>query len=315
MHLILAPLHGFTDSTFRNVYFKHFHALDEAMAPFISLTHADKITPLKVRELLPLNNHFKALIPQILGNETSEFILLCNYLSDELGYTEVNWNLGCPIRGIVNKKRGSGILPYPELIDSLLSEIIPSIRLKLSVKLRLGLNSAEEFPAVIDVLNKYPLSNITLHPRIGIQQYEGTVMLDEFEGMLPLIHHSLIYNGDIHRYDQFVAISNRFPAISSFMLGRGIFHNPFLPEMIREGKSVLPAGAEERYSRYYRELEDTIKTEKHFWMSKMKEYWKYFGAFMHVDEKSLLELLRCKDEMEWNRLTSLHLNRFMEGAL
>jgi tRNA-dihydrouridine synthase B len=313
MQLILAPLHGFTDSSFRNVYFNHFHAFDEAMAPFISLTHGDKITPLKVRELLPEKNRFKSVIPQILGNEAGEFVLLCNYLSDVLGYTEVNWNLGCPIRGIVNKKRGCGILPYPELIHRLLEEIIPSISLKISVKLRLGLNSPDEFPAVMEVLNQFPLSNITLHPRIGVQQYEGSVLLDDFERMLPLIQHQLIYNGDIHTYDNFLSISNRFPAISSFMLGRGVFHNPFLPEMIRDRKSSLPSGTEQRFYNYYMELEDATKAEKQYWISKMKEYWKYFGAFVQVQENDLMILLRCKDEIEWNRLTSVYLDRFREG--
>jgi len=302
MHLTLAPLHGFTGSTFRNVWFRHFTGLDDAMAPFISLTHGNRITPLKVRELLPSLNKGIRLIPQILGNEADDFILLCRYLYDELGYEEVNWNLGCPIRDIVSKKRGSGLLPYPELIDQVLEKVIPSISARLSVKLRLGYRSCAEFPAVIEVLNKYPLSGITVHPRIGTQLYAGEVLLDEFEGFLPLIHHPVVYNGDIHSYEGFLRIRDRFPSINSYMLGRGVFFNPFLPEMIRNGIAELPAGAYDRFKAFYFDLEEAEKQRRRYWISKMKEYWKYFAVYLNTDEKSLNQLLRCTSETEWNKI-------------
>jgi len=304
MHLTLAPLHGFTDSTFRNVWFRHFTGLDDAMAPFISLTHGNKITPLKVRELLPSVNKGIHLIPQILGNDADDFILLCRYLYDELGYEEVNWNLGCPIRDIVSKKRGSGLLPNPELIDHVLEKVIPSTSARLSVKLRLGYRSSDEFPAVIEVLNKYPLSGITVHPRIGIQLYSGEVLLDEFERFLPLSHHPVTYNGDIHSYTGFIRIRDRFQSIDRYMLGRGVFFNPFLPEMIRNGTAELPAGAYDRFKEFYIDLEEAEKQYRHYWISKMKEYWKYFAVYLNVDEKSLKQLLRCTSETEWNKLVA-----------
>ncbi|MBK7212318.1 MAG: tRNA-dihydrouridine synthase family protein [Bacteroidales bacterium] len=303
----MAPLHGFTDATFRNVYFRHFGGFDEAMAPFISLTHGDKITPIKVRDVLPSINTAVPIIPQILGNEPADFILLCNYLSNELGYKEVNWNLGCPIRGIVHKKRGSGLLPYPQLLKSLLDEIIPNISLDLSIKLRLGSSSADEFPAVIEVLNQFPLKNICIHARIGIQQYDGNVMLDELSEFLPLIKHKVIYNGDIHTLNDYESICYRFPEFDSFMLGRGIFYNPFLAELIKSGSSVLPSNANARFGEFYHELESAEQNNRKFWISKMKEYWKYFASFLNVPEEQMIRLLRCSDSVEWQKLSSAFL--------
>jgi tRNA-dihydrouridine synthase B len=304
MNLILAPLHGFTDATFRNVYFRHFEGIDEAIAPFISLTHGDKITALKVKDVLPLVNTHKPLIPQILGNNARDFILLCHFLSGELGYKEVNWNLGCPINGIVRKKRGSGLLPHPGLIDRLLSEIIPQLSIELSIKLRLGLNSVDEFQPVVEVLNKYPLKNITIHPRLGTQQYEGEVMLDEFERLLPLVRHKVIYNGDIHQYRNYMSIRQRFPAIEDFMLGRGVFYNPFLPEMIKAGSPGLPDDSMQRFVRFYGDLETSVRNTRKSWVSKMKEYWKYFSYYLQLDEEVTSRILRCKSEMEWENLIS-----------
>ncbi|NVO21584.1 MAG: tRNA-dihydrouridine synthase family protein [Bacteroidetes bacterium] len=303
MHLILAPLHGFTEVTFREVYFRHFGGIDKVMAPFISLTHGDKITALKVKDVLPERNAQVPVIPQVLGNDSDDFILLCRFLSDELGYKEVNWNLGCPINGIVRKKRGSGILPFPEMIDQLLEKIIPGISMDLSIKLRLGLKTTEEFTAVAEVLNNYPLKNITIHPRIGIQQYEGNVLLDDLERMIPYVKHPIIYNGDIHSFDDYVSIRNRF-SFGDFMLGRGVFYNPFLPEMIKAETQVLPADAKARFINFYTELETATRHSRKFWMSKMKEYWKYYGTFMKLGDERQLQLFRVKSEDEWNSLVS-----------
>ena len=312
MQLILAPLHGFTELGFRNVYAKHFHALDYAVAPFISLTHGDKITPQKVRDVLPRANFNLKLIPQVLGNESREFILLCKYLSEELGYKEVNWNLGCPIKGIVNKKRGSGMLPYPELIHQLLSEIIPNINLNLSVKLRLGWYSPDEFPPVAKVLNQFPLSSVTIHPRIGIQQYTGDVLLDDLDNCLPLLKHPVIYNGDVHSFADFTKIHERYPDIKSVMLGRGIFYNPFLPEMIRNNEAFLPMHSGERFKEYYSHLEAEMISHKHFWMSKMKEYWKYFSRLLCLSDAEFLALMQCRDENLWSRMVSMYFHTFVE---
>jgi tRNA-dihydrouridine synthase B len=308
MQLILAPLHGFTDALFRNTYFRHFGGVDVAIAPFISLTHGDKITTAKVRDVLPASNQFKQVIPQILGNNARDFVMLCHFLANELGYTEVNWNLGCPIQSIVRKKRGSGMLPYPEIIDRLLGEIIPSISMEISIKLRLGLKSADEFPLVAEVLNRYPLKNVTIHPRLGIQQYEGDVLLDKFAGILPLIRHKVIYNGDIHRFDDYLAIRKRFPMIDDFMLGRGVLYNPFLPEIIKAGITELPSDAGKRFIAFYLDLEESEKVYRKYWMSKMKEYWKYFSSLMGLDEEAALRVLRCTSEKEWERIISVILN-------
>jgi tRNA-dihydrouridine synthase B len=299
MSLLLAPLHGFTELAFRNIYFRHFGGIDEAVAPFISLTHGDKITPLKVRELLPEKNTLVPVIPQILGNNADDFILIVKFLSDEYGYKEINWNLGCPISSIVRKKRGSGMLPYPELIASLLDKILPAISPSLSIKMRLGYDDVNQFPLLIEMLNKYPLSRLIIHPRIGIQQYCGEVKLDIFKSFIPSIRHQLVYNGDIHSHKDYEQISSVFPSIKDYMLGRGVFYNPFLPEQINAHSGELPSDAMNRFRFFYTDLETSYKSNRHFWMSKMKEFWKYFGSFLNLDEETMKRLMQCNSEGEW----------------
>jgi len=274
--IILAPLHGYTDFIFRNVYARHFNGIDMAVSPFISLTHADKINPRRAKDVLPSNNSQIAVIPQLLGNDAALFVSMCNYLYD-WGYTEINWNLGCPVKNIANKKRGSGILPYPDLIDELLDKIIPELKQELSIKLRLGYYDDKEINAVIPVLNNYPLKNICIHPRIGIQMYEGEIHHYRLQQIIGLIKHDIIYNGDIIDLKTFSKVKADYPSISSYMIGRGIFYNPWLAEEIKTNMKIMKK--RETLIAFFMDLYDELicyKSEVQS-LNKIKDLWQLFA--------------------------------------
>ena len=120
--LILAPMQGLTELMFRKVYHRCFPgALDYAISPFLSLTHGNLTEAWeKIDDVLPEPNRDSIpVIPQILGKEPVEFIDLANRLFD-IGYTEINWNIGCPMRRVTAKHRGSGILPYHVYVDRMI---------------------------------------------------------------------------------------------------------------------------------------------------------------------------------------------------
>ena len=234
--LILAPMQGLTELLFRRVLQRSYpNAFDYAVSPFLSLTHgnlhnADK----KIEDVLPqLNVGSIPVVPQLLGHEADEFIALSNRLFD-LGYTEVNWNMGCPMRRVAGKHRGSGILPYPDEVKNLLDKIIPKLKPHLSVKVRLGYYSSDEIDDIIPVLNDFPLKDITVHPRIGKQGYLGYPDLNKFTEILSSIRHKVIYNGDICSVFDYKKIRTRFPQVKDVMIGRGALYNPLLPMQIRQ---------------------------------------------------------------------------------
>jgi len=234
--IILAPMHGATDYIYRNIYHAHFSGIDLAISPFINALPDEKLKKSQVKGILPENNHGMSVIPQILGSNADDFIFLANYLHD-LGYKDVNWNLGCPYRMIVKRKRGAGILPHPDLVAEFLDKVIPAIPLKLSVKLRLGLNDTEEIDAIVPILNQHSISEVTIHPRLGIQMYDGSVDLDAFERCMSAFTMPVVYNGDIVTVDGFMALKERFPNISRWMIGRGVIRNPWLPSLIK-GRNI-----------------------------------------------------------------------------
>ena len=307
--LILAPMQGLTELMFRKVYHRCFPgALDYAISPFLSLTHGNLTEAWeKIDDVLPEPNRDSIpVIPQILGKEPVEFIDLANRLFD-IGYTEINWNIGCPMRRVTAKHRGSGILPYPDEVDRILGQVIPHLKPRLSVKMRLGLKSPDEIFNLIPVLNNYPLLNVTIHPRTGRQQYTGQVDLDTFSRALPLLHHKVIYNGDICTPADYRRISQRFTSIQEFMIGRGILYDPLLPLKIKKGQPDNPAATLHFVQELLNAIQELpIREESR--MRKTKEYWCLIRRSLPITEQQAMTVLHAQSPQETNdRIQSLFL--------
>ena len=291
--IILAPLQGFTDVTYRNVFSDHFSGVDEAVAPFISTMGQMRLKPSRIKDVDPENNKKLFVIPQILGNIAKDFIFLADHLY-EMGHKKINWNLGCPHSKIANKQRGSGLLMYPDKIDAFLDTVLPRISNTLSVKLRLGRRSKDEIFKVLPVLDKYPLDEIILHPRTGIQMYEGTSDHGTFEKAFLCSRHALTYNGDIIDLNTFHTVQKKFPSIRRFMIGRGILSNPFLAEDI---KGILANKNQiERLKNFHDALFNSyqkIFSGPSHLTGRMKGFWTYLGPSFKESKKPLKNILKA----------------------
>jgi tRNA-dihydrouridine synthase B len=287
----LAPLRGVTDNIYRNAFERHFGRFDFLLTPFIPTLKGFSINPSHIKDINPDYNDTARVIPQIIGNVPSDIITLANHIHS-IGYKTVNLNLGCPHPQITRKKRGSGLLPYPELLFSILDETLSHIKCSLSVKLRLGLESADEFEKIIAVLNQFPLHEVIVHPRTGKQMYEGNVDLMSFEKYYAQIIPPVCYNGDIWSSDIFNQYKNRFQSIDRWMLGRGVLQNPFLLMKLKGDKSqkmdcaILKAFHDEIYSK----SAEILCGPSHL-LGKMKEFWGYI-ALCFNDSKHILKKIQ-----------------------
>src|SRR5665647_222981 len=194
--IYFAPLQESTDHIYRSAHAKFFGGVDKYFAPYIVRQNDGTVKTSHLRDIKPENNQEYPLVPQILAGNSADFIFLARLLQDN-GYDEVNWNLGCPYPMVTNKGLGSGLLPHPEIIKSILGESLPKISSQVSVKLRTGLKSHDEVFKVIEVLNEFPLSEVILHPRYAKQLYRETPDLDIFAAVQKISAHNLVYNGDI----------------------------------------------------------------------------------------------------------------------
>lgn len=293
--MILAPMQGLTEVMFRRVYEECFPgAIALAVSPFLSLTHGNLADAWdKIEDVLPENNDGSIpVIPQILGKEPDEFIALGNRLFD-LGYNELNWNMGCPMRKVAAKHRGSGILPYPDEVRTILDAVLPQLKPRLSVKVRLGLKSTDDIFHLIPVLNDYPLASVTVHPRLGRQQYNGHPDLDTFALVLPQLKAPVIYNGDIVSGADAKRIKERFPTVADLMVGRGVLYRPTLPLDIanpdRDTGNDLRLAAH-FIERLVQEILSTMPTDQAR-IRKIKEYWCLVWKSLPISEMQARQVL------------------------
>jgi tRNA-dihydrouridine synthase B len=288
----LSPLRGITDKIFRAAYERRFGRFDYTVAPFIPTILGSRVKDHHIRDLLPGNDR---LIPQIIGHDPKGFLLLSRKFAG-MGFASVNWNLGCPAPLVAKKKRGCGLLPHKEIIKQFLDEVIPKLQIPLSIKTRLGYESPNDLEALIPLFNDYPIKELMIHPRTGVQLYGGTVDPDKFETCLNLSKHTVVYNGDIVSVNTFKQLADRFPRVNKWMIGRGIVRNPFLLRELREAastessistessvltgsSSILPTKNASQIIAFLNDLLDACKDHPYQLkvLGRMKEIWRYLG--------------------------------------
>lgn len=290
--IYLAPLQGFTDYSFRQAFCTLFEAPDLAFSPFIETHKPDHRA---YRDVLPDRNKGIRLVPQVLGNNADEMKQVIVHLN-ELGYSEINWNLGCPYPMVTKKQMGAGLLPYPQQINAVLSELYKDTSLKLSVKMRLGLNNPDDWKALVPVFNRYPLTEVIIHPRTASQMYFGEVNETAFLNMISQLVHPVCYNGNLNSLDDFQSLSQRMPSVTRWMAGRGLIANPLLINEIKTNNKATQLDIKTAITRLHDQLlyQNSIRLsgESHL-MHKLKPYWEYFAKSLPYDKKGLKKIKKA----------------------
>lgn len=272
-----APLQGYTEAPYRNAHAICFGGIEAYHTPFARIEHKE-IRSKDRRDIAAANNTVPCLIPQVLGNRPEQLRPILDLFRSE-GWHEAELNLGCPFPPLTGKRLGCGILPYPDLVKDVLKVIHEYPDLNFSVKMRIGMISAEECLHLADCLNEAPLVRITLHPRLGKQQYKGEVNLEAFAAFADVCRHPLFYNGDLNTREDIHRIANLFPSISGIMLGRGLLANPALALEYQQDTDMDPAEKIRRILQMHRQIQDYYTShleggEAQF-LNKIKPYWEY----------------------------------------
>ena len=309
--LLSSPLQGFTDFRFRNAIHKYFGGIDTYYAPYIRFQGKLEIKNSYKRDLQPDHNDTLELIPQIITNDADEFLHVVKYIQ-ELGYNELNWNLGCPYPMVTKQGMGSGLICQTNKIDEILHRVYNETDVTVSMKMRMGYENATEILDAFPILDKYPLKNIAIHARIGKQLYKGAVDLDSFQRCIDHTKHTLYYNGDITSVKKFKEIQERFPTISHFLIGRGLIADPFLPSMIKKNTFEYPGNRWEIFSDFH----DTIYHQYDASLSgptpirmKMLGFWEYFSTTFSDPQKTFKKIKKAKNPGEYQQAVREILNK------
>ena len=302
MQYYLAPLEGITTYVYRNAYHKYFRKMDKYFTPFI-VPHKDKkFNTRELKELSPEHNHGLNVVPQLLTNNAEDFLKTAKDIV-QMGYKEINLNLGCPSKTVVTKKKGSGFLEYPEELDRFLDEIYGNADFKISVKTRIGKDSPDEFYQLLEIYNKYPIEELTIHPRIQTDYYQNTPNLDMFKVAYEESKNPICYNGDIRTTDNLTSLTQQFPDLKHVMIGRGIIHNPGL--LTHLDKETL-------LSFHNMILEEYIKIssgERNV-LFKMKELWFYMLSLFEDAEKVGKKIKKTERLKEYESIINMLFNAY-----
>jgi tRNA-dihydrouridine synthase len=301
----LAPLRGVTDAHFRTLFARHFGGVDLAVAPFISTVSGPRIKPSLLKDMAPERNRDLPVIPQLLSKDPDGFVNMARRLADQ-GYDTVNLNLGCPYPMVAKKGRGSGMLPFPDRVAAFLDRVVPAIPCTLSIKTRLGRHDPEEIFRLMPVFNRYPLAELIIHPRTGVQMYEGRPDLESFSACLGESVHPVVYNGDIRSPAGFTCLKARFPAVRRWMIGRGAVVNPFLVETIRAGGKIPPPDLN-RFRAFHEALfhayAEILYGPAHL-VDRMKGFWYYFSQSFPESHRLINRIRRTGSPEQYQEAVS-----------
>ncbi len=302
--IYLAPLEGITDSIYRNTYEKYYGGVEKYFTPFLSPNSTHKFTTKEFNNINPNKNDVSNTVPQLLTNNAKHFLWAAEQLVS-MGYREINFNLGCPSGTVVAKKKGSGLLYYPELLDQTLYEIYDGLenfgadKPFISIKTRLGKNDPEEFYEILEIYNKYKISELTVHPRIQTDFYRENIRREYFDYAYKHSKNSLVYNGDLNTVDDIKECENRYPDITAVMLGRGLIGNPQLAREYTVGNREVLDFDDKNFWQFHDELlaqyKELLSGETPL-LHRIKEFWG-FWQYDFVDNGKLIKKIRKANKL------------------
>ena len=297
MRYYFAPMEGITDAPYRKVHHSFFPGLDAYYMPFISPTMHRTLTNRESRDLPVADSVPFRAVPQILTKVPEDFLWAAEQCAQR-GYDEVNLNVGCPSGTVVSKGKGAGMLADPEKLDAFLDQVFESAPLPVSVKTRLGIAEAEEFPKILEVFNRYPIKELTIHPRVRKQFYKGGVDMEMFRYALDNSKNPLCYNGNLRTLSEVRAFEAKFPQVEAVMIGRGLVGNP---AMFRPG-----TGAEQIRAFHDTLLETYIETfgSARNAIFRLKENWHCMIFLFEDSEKLWKKLRKTTDIAEYRAITA-----------
>ena len=314
MKYYFAPMEGITGYPFRNTFQKYFPGADRYYSPFLVANQTFHFKKKELRDVAPENNDTLTLIPQVMTSQAEQFVWAVEVL-DELGYGEVNLNLGCPSATVVTRHKGAGLLEDAGRLDRFFEEVFEGLQKRadalhempgISLKTRIGFSDVKEAARLTEIFNRYPFYEIIIHPRLREEYYGGTVHRDIFKDMLLTLKHPVVFNGDLCTIGDVEELKEEFPDLDAVMIGRGALRNPALFRMLQElEEGVDPDSAalraeelrpflDELFEEYSREMSGDVQV-----MFKMKELWTYLKDLFPGSEKAMKKLRKAKTRADY----------------
>lgn len=297
MKKYFAPMEGLTDRIYRDIHNRFFPGLDRYYTPFFSPTMHHSLTNKETRELPLAEEAPVCTIPQILTKSAEDFLWMAKLCADR-GYKEVNLNAGCPSGTVTAKGKGAGMLANTEELDRFLEQVFSSSPLPVSVKTRIGVASAEEWPAILEIYNRYPIKELIVHSRVRKVFYAGAIEEECFRYAAQHSKNPLCYNGELNTQKDITRVQKDYPGVDAVMIGRGLIARPDMLSQKEADTQTLIAFYEELLASYLVAFGGSRNA-----MFRLKEHWHYLLPCFADSEKLGKKLRKTTDIQEYRTIS------------
>lgn len=313
--IYMAPMEGVTTYVFRNVFDKYYGGIDKYYTPFVA---SSKLKGREKSEVSRETNQCSNLIPQILANNEKTFMSIVVQLKN-MGYEEVNLNIGCPSKTVTVKGRGAGMLYDLMSFERFLDVIFDKCDLEISIKSRIGVSSLNEWEDILKVYRKFPIKELIIHTRLLDEMYTGKGHIDSFKLAQDMLTIPLCYNGEIKDEESFSNLNKECPDIESVMLGRGLVSDIMLAEKLKkvDTDSIKDSSnmilSDKRFIDFHRELlEEYIKVMPGEVpvLFKMKELWAFWKETYNLDDRDLKEIRKAKSISQYESIAGRMISNY-----
>ena len=289
-HIYFAPLQGYTDAVYRRIHHEVCGGVDEYYTPFVRW-EKEGVRKKDMRDIdLKLNDGVPT-VPQVIAKDCDEFARLCDCVQ-EAGWRRIDLNMGCPFPLQVHAGRGCGLLSHPEKVAEIADEMCRRRDVQFSVKMRLGQDDPSEGLALMPVINAMPLTQVTVHPRLGRQQYKGGTDMEAFRQLAAVCRHPMVYNGDITELGQLSALLSEFSSLKGVMVGRGLLARPWL-FTDKEPRAVVC----EMHRRMYDHVCQTLQGDSQI-LARLHAFWEYQDVLQ--DKKQYKAIMKSGSLRKYN---------------
>jgi len=290
--ILCAPVQGITDCHWRNAQNEIFGGPDGYYGPFMRVEHGE-IRKRDLADANPENNSIPEFTPQILACQPKDALRMVEAIK-EMGHSAIDINLGCPFPPIALHHKGSGLLQYPEEVESLFKTLAQVNDVTYSLKMRLGWDDPTQWRHIIPMFDIIKPSHVTVHPRTGRQQYKGDLIMEEFEALLSACHYPIVYNGELKTIEDIIHIKEQYSGIAAVMVGRGLAEDP---AMLCQEKANA-----DNYCELHNRLRDAYTEQlnggEHQLLMKMKSLWQTF--LPNAPRKSLKAIKKASSMAKYN---------------
>ncbi len=280
--LVLAPMQDVTDLPFFRLMARY-GGPDVFVTEYFRVTSDSRPEPVILRSITE-NDTGRPVIAQLIGRDIPALVRTARELEERHPVAGIDLNLGCPAPIVCRKDAGGGLLRHPERIDALLGAMREAVRGRFTVKCRVGFDSPDEFPRLLEIFRRHALDGLTIHGRTVREGYKTAVHPECVAAAVATLPCPVIANGNVVDTATGLAYLRRTDA-AGLMIGRGAIRHPWIFERLRavlEGRETARPRSRDLLA-YIRDLydltaafQDRFDPAKH--VQKMKRYLGFIAA-------------------------------------